>query len=76
MLGGFGEYAVLDRFHFRVKRFKYRHVIVDDEIEDGVENVIFPLGEDSGAGLAALADDGVGARSAVADRHHVAAPDE
>jgi hypothetical protein len=59
-----------------VKRFQYRHIVVDDEIEDGVENVVFALGEDGGAGLATLAHDGVGTRSAVADRNQVAAPDE
>ena len=34
LLGGLGEYAVLDRF--RVKRVRDRHVVVDDEIEDGL----------------------------------------
>jgi hypothetical protein len=36
-------------------RLEHRHVVVDDEIEDGVEDIIFAMREYRRAGLAPLA---------------------
>ena len=71
-----GKHLVLDLLDLGVDRLEHRHVIVDDEIEDGVEDVFLAVREHDRAGLAALAHRRVGGRGAVADGDDVAAPDE
>ena len=71
-----GEHAVLDRLDLGMDRLQHRRVVVDDEVEDGIEDVVLAVRERDRAGFAALAHGRIGRRGAMAHRHYVAAPDE
>ena len=49
------EHSVLDRLDLIVDRLHHRHVVVDDEVEDGVEDVVLAVRQDGRARLAAPA---------------------
>ena len=55
---------------------RHAHVIVDDEIEDGIENVILAVGKRRGRGLASLPHRKVRGRVPVANGDDIAATDE
>ena len=42
------KHAVLDRVDLRLDRLDHRHVVVDDEVEDGVEDVVLAVREHAG----------------------------
>ena len=45
------EHAILELIDLALDRLDDRHVVVDDEVEDGIEDVVLAAGEDSGTGL-------------------------
>ena len=53
------EHAILELIDLALDRLDDRHVVVDDEVEDGIEDVILAAGEDRGTGLEPFADGGV-----------------
>jgi hypothetical protein len=57
-------------------RFQDRGIVVDDEIEDGIEDVVLATRQRAGTALATLAHPGVGCRCAVAHRDEIAFADE
>ena len=71
-----GEHAVLDLVDLLLDLLQHRHVVVDDEIEDGIEDEILALGERGRAALPMLAHRRVGRRRAVPDADDVALADE
>jgi hypothetical protein len=67
------------RFHrldFLLNGFEHGGVVVDDEIEDGVENVVLAPGQRPRAAFASFAHRLVGHRGAVPDRHDISFADE
>ena len=73
---GLRQHPVLDRLDLVLDRLQHRHVVVDDEIEDGIEDEVLALGERGGAGFPMLAHGGVGGRGAVPDADDIALADE
>ena len=70
------QHAVLDRLDLLLDRLEHRHVVVDDEVEDGVEDEVLALGQRGRAALPMLAHGGVGGRGAVPDADDVALAEE
>jgi hypothetical protein len=68
--------VVLDLLDLLLDHLEHRHVVVDDEIEDRVEDVILAVREHLRGCLAAQPHRLVGHRGAVAHRDDVAAADE
>ena len=70
------QHAVLDLVDLLLDLLQHRHVVVDDEVEDGVEDEVLALGERRRAALPMLPDRRVGRRGAVPDADDVALADE
>ncbi len=70
------EHAVLELLHLLVHGAHDRRVVVDDEVEDGVQDVVLAVGQHRRAGFAARTHGGIGGGGAVAHGHDVAAADE
>ena len=70
------EDVVLDLLDLALDGFEHRHVVVDDEIEDRVEDVVLAVREHLRRGLAARAHRRVSRGRAVTDRDHIAPADE
>ena len=73
---GAGEHLRFHRFDFLLNGFEHGGVVVDDEVEDGVENVILTPGQRPRAAFASFAHRLVGRRGAVPDRHDISFADE
>ena len=70
------QHQILHRFDFFLDGFEHRRVVIDDEIEDGVEDVVLAAGQRPWAAFAACAHRRVGCRGAVANRDKVTFTDE
>ena len=70
------QHPVLDRVDLVLDRLQHRHVVVDDEVEDRVQDEVLALGEAGRAALPVLAHRRVGGRGAVPDADDVALADE
>jgi hypothetical protein len=68
------EHAVLELLHLLVHGAHDRRVVVDDEVEDGMQDVVLAVGQHRRAGFAARTHGGIGGGGAVAHGHDVAAP--
>ena len=66
------QHPVLDGVDLFLDRFQHRHVVVDDEIENRVEDEVLALCQRGRAGFPMLAHGGVGGRGAVPDADDVA----
>ena len=53
------EHAVLEFIDLALDCLDDGHVVVDDEVEDGIEDVVLTAGEDGGTGLEPFTDGGV-----------------
>jgi len=49
------EDAILELLHLLVHGAHHRHVVVDDEVEYGMQDIVLAVGEHGRAGLAARA---------------------
>ena len=67
---------ILDVLDLIVDRVEHRKVVVDDEIENGVDNEVFALREAFRARLAAFAHMRIRARCAMAHAHDIAGADK
>ena len=72
----FLQHFLFERVHFGLNALDDGAVIVDDEIQDGIENVVLALRKRGGARFAASPHGLVRCRRAVPDRYDVAFPDE
>ena len=70
------EDLVLDLFDLVLDRLQHRHVVVDDEVEDRVEDVVLAVRQHAGQHSQRSRTARVGGRGAVAHRDHVALADE
>jgi hypothetical protein len=70
------ENLVLDLLNLVFELFKHGHVVVDDEIEDGVEDEVLALGQRMRTALPMLAHRGIGGRRAVPHADDIALADE
>ena len=59
--------AMLHRQHLLLDRLDHRQIAVDDEIEDGVEDIVDAVHQQGGRRLELVAQRAVGARRDVAD---------
>jgi hypothetical protein len=68
-----------ERFHgldFFLDGFEHRRVVIDDEIEDGVEDIVFAARQRSRTAFAAFAYRRIGRRRAMADGNKISFADE
>src|SRR6266478_2903789 len=61
---------------FLLDGFEHRRIVIDDEIEDGVEDIVLAAGQRPRAALAALAYRRIGRRRAMTDRNKISFADE